>query len=269
MGKIVKEPFALVLMYHQIVPEGAPEGWVPSPLADARYGVGLPVFSRQMAILCEGGFRVLSLDDWISGKIPSGDCGRPAVIVTFDDGYESDWTLAAPVLSRYSIPATFFVSTGYLGSSGMMTEDQLSSLSSHPLFSVGSHGETHRFLTALSEDACRLELVRSMARIRSITGRETIDLSAPGGRISRAVSVLARENGFRAILTSRPGILKTSDDLLSIPRLPVLGEYSSEDFVRLCDPGSWAFRKDRWIRSAKQGIRGLAAGLGIAERVRS
>lgn len=263
------EPCALVLMYHQITPEGAPEGWVPSPLADARYGVGFSAFSRQMEILRENGFSVLSLGDWIAGKIPSGDAGRPAVIVTFDDGYESDWTLAAPVLSRYAIPATFFVSTGYLGASGMMTEDQVSRLSSNPLFSVGSHGETHRFLTTLSEDDCRLELVRSMARIRSITGRDTIDLSAPGGRISRAVSVLARENGFRAILTSRPGVLKRAGDLLSIPRLPVLGEYSSGEFRRLCDPGSWAFRKDRWIRSAKQGIRGLAAGLGIAERVRS
>lgn len=263
------EPCALVLMYHQITPEGAPEGWVPSPLADARYGVSFSAFSRQMEILRENGFSVLSLGDWIAGKIPSGDVGRPAVIVTFDDGYESDWTLAAPVLSRYAIPATFFVSTGYLGASGMMTEDQASRLSSNPLFSVGSHGETHRFLTTLSEDACRLELVRSMARIRSITGRETIDLSAPGGRISRAVSALARENGFRAILTSKPGVLKPEDGIVSIPRLPVLRDHSLDNFFRLLDPDSWAFRKDRWIRTVKQGIRGMALGIGLPERVRS
>lgn len=262
-------PSALVLMYHQITPEGAPEGWVPSPLADPRYGVGLPAFFCQMSSLRENGFSVLSLDDWIGGNVPVESRPRPAVIVTFDDGYESDWTLAAPVLSKFSIPATFFVSTGYLGSAGMMTEGQVASLSANRLFSVGSHGETHRFLTTLSPDACRLEMVRSMGRIRSMTGRETIDLSAPGGRINRHVTALAKENGFRAVLTSRPGLLKPGDDLSAIPRLPVLNEHSPEDFVRLLDPGSLAFRKDRWIRTAKQGFRGLALGIGLPDRVRS
>uniref|UniRef100_A0A7C3LTE1 NodB homology domain-containing protein n=1 Tax=Leptospirillum ferriphilum TaxID=178606 RepID=A0A7C3LTE1_9BACT len=262
-------PFALVLMYHQITPEGTPEGWVPSLLADPRYGVSLSAFSRQMAILREEGFPVLSLDDWIDGNIPADKERRPAVIVTFDDGYESDWRLAAPVLSRYSVPATFFVSTGFIGSAGMMTEEQLSRLARNPLFSVGAHGETHRFLTTLSDDACRLELVRSMSRIRILTGRETVDLSAPGGRISRQVTAMARESGFRAVLTSRPGILKPGDGIFNIPRLPVLKAHSSDDFVRLLDPCSWTFRTDRWIRTAKQGIRELALGLGIPERVRS
>lgn len=261
-------PSALVLMYHQITPDGSPEGWIPSPLADPRYGVGLSAFTRQMSVLREHGFSVLSLDEWIAGKVPAEKHHRPAVIVTFDDGYESDWRLAAPVLSTFAIPATFFVSTGFIGSAGMMTEDQLSRLSRDPLFSVGSHGETHRFLTTLPPDACRLELVRSMGRIRAITGQDNMDLSAPGGRISRQVAALAEENGFRAILTSKPGVLTPEDGLLAIPRLPVLKEHSPDDFIRLLDPSSWAFQKDRWIRTAKQGIRGMALGIGLPERVR-
>ena len=267
MGEIVKTPRALVLMYHQIVPDDAPEGWVPSPLADARYGVGVRTFARQMACLREHGFATVSLDDWIGGRIPAGS-SSPAVIVTFDDGYESDWTLAAPVLESFSVPATFFVSTGYLGSTGMMDEDQLCRLSDNPLFSIGSHGETHRFLTSLPEDSCRLELVRSLSRIRSLTGQTAIDLSAPGGRISRSIAALARKTGYRSVLTSKPGLLRDGGDMDSIPRLPVLNAHSPEDFLRLLDPRSWAFQMDRWVRMAKQSVRSLALGLGVRDRVR-
>ncbi len=265
----MKAPEALVLMYHQILPDDAPEGWVPSSLADPRYGVGVRTFARQMACLRENGFATVSLDDWIGGRIPSGPSSAPAVIVTFDDGYESDWTLAAPVLESFAVPATFFVSTGYLGSSGMMDEDQLARLAESPLFSVGSHGETHRFLTSLPEGSCRLELVRSMSRIRGLTGQTAIDLSAPGGRISRSVSALALSAGYRAVLTSKPGVLKSDGNTASIPRLPVLNTHSPEDFLRLLDPRSWEFQWDRWTRLAKQGVRGLALGLGIRDRVRT
>ena len=265
----MRTPRALVLMYHQIVPENAPEGWVPSSLADARYGVGLRDFARQMACLRENGMSILSLDDWIGGQVPSEGSSSPCVIVTFDDGYESDWTLAAPVLESYAIPATFFVSTGYLGSRGMMDEDQICRLADNPLFSIGSHGETHRFLTSLPEDSCRLELVRSFSRIRSLTGQTAVDLSVPGGRINRAVASLARTVGYRAVLTSKPGILSGTSNLGSIPRLPVLNAHSPEEFRHLLDPRSWAFRKDRLVRMAKQGVRDLAMGLGVRDRIRT
>lgn len=78
MGEIVNVPQALVLMYHQIVPEGSPEGWVPSSLADARYGVSLRNFARQMAFLRENGVDVVSLDDWIGGQVSPGPGLLPA-----------------------------------------------------------------------------------------------------------------------------------------------------------------------------------------------
>ncbi|KGA94349.1 polysaccharide deacetylase [Leptospirillum ferriphilum] len=265
----MKSPQALVLMYHQIVPEGSPEGWVPSSLADARYGVTLRNFARQMSFLRENGINVVSLDDWIGGQVPGDSSPSPCVIVTFDDGYESDWTLAAPVLESFSVPATFFVSTGYLGSTGMMNEDQLARLAENPLFSIGSHGETHRFLTTLPEESCRLELIRSFARIRSLTGQTAVDLSAPGGRINRAIAALARKAGYRAVLTSKPGILVGAGNLVSIPRLPILNAHSPEEFAELLDPRSWTFRMDRLVRMAKQGLRGLAMGIGFRDRIRT
>ncbi|MHB1605957.1 MAG: polysaccharide deacetylase family protein [Leptospirales bacterium] len=249
---------ALVLMYHQIVPDAAPDDWVPSPLADPRYGVRLSVFRDQMAALRDRGIPVVSLGDWVEGRNPSISSAQCVCIVTFDDGYASDCLRAAPVLDSMGFPATFFVSTGFVGTPGMLTTDQIAVLSGNPLFSVGSHGVTHRFLSDLSEVECRKELSGSLARIREWTGQSIVDLSAPGGRTDPDVAHRAALAGYRALLTSAPGVLVSEEHLFEIPRLPVLRHHSVERFNRLSNPFSFSFLLNRWIRVTRQKVRQIA-----------
>ena len=254
---------ALVLMYHQIVPDLAPAGWVPSPLADARYGVREGEFARQMAHLRREGYEVLSLEALVSGSssVPEKTPERPAVVVTFDDGYESDFTRAAPILAEYRLPATFFVTTGHIGRPGMMTEAMVAELSARPNLQVGAHGESHRFLSALPEEECRGELLRSFARIRQLTGRKMVAMSAPGGRTDVRVARRAQEAGFFLLATSAPGLHPLSGPLpgdpFSVPRLPVLGSHSLGIFAALLDPFSLTHRRERWMRLARQRLRSL------------
>ncbi|MHB8422755.1 MAG: polysaccharide deacetylase family protein [Leptospirales bacterium] len=258
---------AIVLMYHQIVPEGSSEGWLPSPLADPRYGVGAHEFIQQMRYLRKAGFFLASFDEWCQGVLSPDLLRKPAVIITFDDGYASDYNLAGPILSGFGIPATFFVSTGHLGLPGMMTGPNVEDLSRNPLFEVGAHGESHRFLTTLSDGECLLELNRSISRIRALTGINKPAMSAPGGRLNPSVVLAAQKTGFRALMTSRAGLLLDGGDLFSIPRLPIMKRHSLEDFKQLLNPQSWAFRFDRWVRASKQGLRSLASAVGVKDRI--
>ena len=259
---------ALVLMYHQIVPDAAPGGWVPSPLADPRYGVRLSVFREQMEFLRNRGIPVVSLGDWLEGRYASGPETGSVCIVTFDDGYASDCLWAAPVLDSMEFPATFFVSTGLIGTPGMMTSDQVTRLSENPLFSVGSHGVSHRFLSDLSEGECRKELFGSLARIRELTGQSNVDLSAPGGRTDPDVAHRAAQAGYRSLMTSDPGILLSEGSLFAIPRLPVMRHHSLERFERLSDPSSFSFRLNRWIRRSRQMVRKIVGRENPAPKMR-
>ena len=78
------------------------------------WGLAVPpeLFEEQLALLSTS-WRVLSLSEL--GRL---HCARQlmpdAVSITFDDGYACNAVVAAPLLEKYKLPATIFVSTGYI-----------------------------------------------------------------------------------------------------------------------------------------------------------
>jgi peptidoglycan/xylan/chitin deacetylase (PgdA/CDA1 family) len=243
----------LVLMYHQIEPSGVPDGWVPNALADARYGVGLSDFREQMDIIRDRKIPVVRLSDCLEGS--AGSREPLSIVVTFDDGYASDLELAAPILEKLGIPATFFLTTGHLDRPGMLTGNQARDLARFPHFELGSHGVTHRFLSHLSPEDLFRELQDSFGTISELSGSKHVSLSAPGGRTSPLVARAVEEAGFRSLCTSRPGLFLDGGDRFSIPRLPIMKNPSISHFQALLDPNSLSFRLDSWVRSSKNLVR--------------
>ena len=54
-----------------------------------------------------------------------------SVVVTFDDGFENNYTAAFPVLQHYGIPATFYLSTGFIGTQRTFWVDKIEYLLYH------------------------------------------------------------------------------------------------------------------------------------------
>lgn len=89
----------VVLVYHRVG---------KLPLDPQMLTVSPDNFRRQMAVLRDS-YPVLGAgEDWSS-------VNEPSVVVTFDDGYADNVLEALPVLQEYGIPATFFVTTGNIG----------------------------------------------------------------------------------------------------------------------------------------------------------
>ena len=98
---------AVVLMYHSVADQ-ALSRWI-----DPRNHVPADIFARQISFLARHK-RVISLDELIAAIDRDQDVAEGTVVITFDDGYLDNLTVAAPVLHRYQMPATLFLPSGYI-----------------------------------------------------------------------------------------------------------------------------------------------------------
>lgn len=72
---------------------------------------------------------------------------RPVITFAFDDGYETDFSGARPVLDKYHFPATSYVIGTMVGTSGRLSVQQLKNLQDINGWDIASHSYTHSNLT--------------------------------------------------------------------------------------------------------------------------
>lgn len=98
----------IILMYHGFVDDSRAEG-------EPRGGqVGIARFAEQMQYLARH-HQVISVADWVEALEYGRETPRYPVAITMDDGYESNYKLAFPVLEAQRFPATLAVTTGFVG----------------------------------------------------------------------------------------------------------------------------------------------------------
>ena len=102
-----------ILIYHKISPDAHP---FFRPLDPA-------LFEKQIAFLRDS-YNILNLQELVE-RSQHGEIPERAVAITFDDGYRDNYTWALPVLKKYSVPATLFVTTGAIGNRQVLWYDRI------------------------------------------------------------------------------------------------------------------------------------------------
>lgn len=69
--------------------------------------------------------RVITLEQWLRRKTSGEPVPEGSVVITFDDGYQSDYTLAFPLLKTWGIPATIFLATEFVDSQRSLWTDRM------------------------------------------------------------------------------------------------------------------------------------------------
>lgn len=146
------------------------------------------------------------------------------VVFTFDDGGESFYTKAAPILEKHGFKGVFFISTKYIGTEGFLTVEQLKSLAERGHI-VGSHSHTHPDdFTKLTREEIHKEWEQSFEILKSILGNNPFSASIPNGCASKMVLEEAVDCGFTDIYTSQP-----TTKIHSFQKQNIIGRYVVHD----------------------------------------
>lgn len=141
-------PHPPILMYHHIQPEGG---------NSSKLVVDLAYFEKQMAFLKEEKYQILPLDRFFSFILEKKSFPKKAVAITFDDGYEDNYTYAYPILKKFDFPATVFLIVGKIGTEGYLNWNQISEMAAHNI-RFGNHTLTHPNLTEITQREIRREI---------------------------------------------------------------------------------------------------------------
>jgi|ERR1700722_1466116 len=208
-----------ILMYHAISSRAC--GALPQT-SSIEHAVNERDFRAQLDAIVDGGYRAIKLDD----------LDRPAsepksLLITFDDGHESDLIVAAPELARRNLHAIFFVVWSYLGRPGYLTRDQVLALRAEG-FEIGSHGLTHTRLTQISPAEASNELIESKLRLEDLLQEPIAGFALPGGHYNDAVLQAAVTAGYRRVMTSDFRIANRENRVM--PRMGPMASTTIKDF---------------------------------------
>lgn len=168
-----------------------------------KYAVAMDTFDQHINYLSEKGFESISFNAFLDGFQP--DPGKKYIIITFDDGNYSDYSIAFRILRRYGFVATFFVTVGRIGVRHYLDWDHLKEMV-HGNMSIQSHSLNHFFLSDLSNGNLQKELTESKKILEDKFSLPVHFISLPGGFYCRRVLKAAQGAGYKGVATSGPGL---------------------------------------------------------------
>jgi peptidoglycan/xylan/chitin deacetylase (PgdA/CDA1 family) len=195
-------------------------------------------FEEQLAALTEAGYKSVSLGkviEWLGGEAEMPVNG---IVLTFDDGYESVFSQARPLMAKYGFAGTIFVISDYCGRNNqwpgqmrgiperpLMGWEQLGALAAEG-WELGSHSRTHPNLSQLGHGQLEDEITGSQEKIFTQTGIKTRLFAQPYGKTNQEVDQIVRER-FAGAVNTRLGLVREGNSSYHLPRIDAyyLGDF--------------------------------------------
>ena len=200
-----------VLMYHsfqaeedKLIPYVSPE-----------------IFADQMEFLAKNRYNVVGPDKVVAYMTGKEKMPAKTVTITADDGYYNFYKNAYPILKKYNLPATIFISTDKIGASGYLSWNELREMSDSGLITIGSHTKSHPWMPAVSIDEEKLwdELAGSKEILEKGLDKSVDFICYPNGGFNDLTKETAKLAGYKGAFTTNPAKKSGINDIYAIRRI--------------------------------------------------
>ena len=245
-----------ILMYHHLNNEG-----------DGDVIIKTALFAEHMEALANNGYNTVSFAELQAYVDGSGSLPENPVIITFDDGYLSNYETAFPILKQHGLKATVFVIGTMVGATTYkdtgiwtypcFTYEQARKMYESGVFDIQSHtfdmhqwppNETGDYirdsvlkLDNESEQEHRAALESDFSLSKSLieegVGNRVFVLSYPHGDYTTVSEEISAELGFTITVTTKHGTnrIKIGDEncLRTLNRYTITDNISADDLIKL------------------------------------
>ncbi|MCK5180799.1 MAG: polysaccharide deacetylase family protein [Candidatus Omnitrophica bacterium] len=209
-----------VIMYHQVTHTERPQSnWV-SP----------ENFEWQMAYLKDHGYNIIRLGDLVEATQAGRSLPRKTAVITFDDGYENNYTEAFRILKKYGFPATIFVSTDKVGTEGRLTWAQMKEMLASGI-DIGSHTQTEAYLPDALVEQQRREIVVSKSILEQNLGITVDHFAYPIGGFSEGIKQIVKEAGYKSACATNRGYDRFNKDVFELNRVRFSDKDNRKDYL--------------------------------------
>jgi len=181
-------------------------------------------FRDQLNYLKQRGYQFLTMSELISGDYDSA----PRVALTFDDGFQDNYTVMFPLLVELQAKATIFLCPE-MAEINKLSEQQVLEMQASGLVEFGAHTMTHINLSQVTDEDAQYEISESKKYVEKLLGIPCTSFAYPFGRLNDSTAKFVSDAGFASSVTVKKGI-EAIGDKYRIKRISVLGKTDKLQF---------------------------------------
>jgi len=195
------------------------------------YYVSPDAFERQMNLLYQWGYKTISVELLVRAIKEGAELPPKPIILTFDDGSETTYTTALPIMQKYNFTGTSYIVHNYVGIPAYMNADQIRALYASG-WEIGSHGLSHVDLTT-RPDRQMDEIVESRRKLQSLLDVPVMSFAYPFGAYDSDSLHYVHYAGYIAAMGLGKEALQADKNLFYLYRQPVKGTDDLKSFALL------------------------------------
>lgn len=216
-----------ILMYHRVDVDR------PMDRVGRELTVSPEQFEEQLAYLKSRGFTGISMEQMLQ-RVESGASLDHVVVLTFDDGYEDQYTYALPLLQRYNDSATFYIVTGMLDRPRHLSWAQLYRMRDLGQ-DIAAHGMQHDDLSLMTPTQQARQIENSVELLRHKLHAAVASYGYPSGRFNVTTLQLVRAANVDMAVTTDAKYVIGAETRYEIPRIRVRSDWTLTEFAAAVD----------------------------------
>ncbi|WP_432662259.1 polysaccharide deacetylase family protein [Wukongibacter baidiensis] len=225
-----------ILMYHHLLKSDE------NPYKDNASVLSVEAFEEHMKLLHDHNFNTITLNElekFLNGEIK---LKKNSILITFDDGYKSNYTYAYPILKKYNFKASIFLITSlmedktttfnpnalqYLSWSEMKEMEKVFEYASHTHDLHKLKDNKKSFVVVQPKEIVYDDLKKSKELLN------TTSLAYPYGQYNRETFRILESLGIKMAFTTRSGTVKPGDNMLKLKRYPISPKIDIDKFKKI------------------------------------